>query len=339
MRGISIGFASPQALLLALLALVPLVALALARARNVRAARTLGLRPDRTWTWLGAPLGAVGACVVLALAAAQPLLSVGADREGRTRSEIFFVVDVSRSMAAARTPGGTMRIERARQAVSRLRATVPDVPAGIAGLTDRVLPYVLPTDDAGVLEAALASSVAIDAPPPQEVAAVSTSFDALAALGADGYFRRGLARRTCVLVSDGESAPFSPSEVGGLVGCRLLAVRIGSPSERVFRADGVPEANYRPAPDAASNLDRLAVAAGGGAFGEDELAAAGAALRTAAEGGPQGRSAGGSDRYPLAPWAALAALALVLAVVVGRVGATPDDENATPVYHGASEPR
>ena len=41
-----------------------------------------------------------------------------------------------------RTP---TRLERARNVVARLRADVADVPAGLAGLTDRVLPYVFPT--------------------------------------------------------------------------------------------------------------------------------------------------------------------------------------------------
>ena len=47
-------------------------------------------------------------------------------------------------MLASAGPGAPTRLDRARDGVAQLRAAVPDVPAGISGLTDRVLPVRLP---------------------------------------------------------------------------------------------------------------------------------------------------------------------------------------------------
>ena len=65
----------------------------------------------------------------------------------RTESQVFFVVDVSRSMAAAASPSG----RRAAGAGPRRRRPAPRRRARrarrLAGLTDRVLPYLFPTLD------------------------------------------------------------------------------------------------------------------------------------------------------------------------------------------------
>ena len=69
-------------------------------------------------------------------------------------------------MLASAGPGEPTRLQRARSAVEQLRLAVPDVPAGISGLTDRALPYLFPTLDADVFSETLAQSVQVDSPPP-----------------------------------------------------------------------------------------------------------------------------------------------------------------------------
>ena len=89
-------------------------------------------------------------------------------------------------MLASSSPDDPTRLERARGAALELRTTIPQVPAGLAGLTDRALPYLFPTLDMRTFASTLREAVEIESPPPQQVARVATSFDALAALGTQG---------------------------------------------------------------------------------------------------------------------------------------------------------
>jgi hypothetical protein len=230
----------------------------------------------------------------------------------------MFVVDVSRSMAAARGITSPSRLARARAAVVRLRASAPDVPSGLAGLTDRVLPYLFPTASTAAFDGTLRHSVTLESPPPQQVSTNATNFAALAALARDGFFDRSAKTRTCVLVTDGETRSYATEDVAraldGPRGCRLLVVRVGGGNEDVFGADGSPEAGYAPDPAAAAKARQLAEASGGRAFDERSLDAAGAALRAAAAVGPVRREPASATTRALAPYAA--ALAFVLTVVL-----------------------
>lgn len=308
---------APQGLIVCGLALLPLAVVVLTARRQRRVARTIGLEPaPLRWTVTAGAL-TVGACVALGIAAAQPVLTTTNNRSARTSSEIVFVTDISQSMLASARPGAPTRLERARAAVAELRAAVPEVPAGISGLTDRVLPFVFPTLDPGVFSETLARSVQVDTPPPQEVSTVATTFAPLTSLVRDGFYSPGVERRTCVLVSDGETRSDSGrvAELAGRRGCRLIVVRVGSAADRIFRADGRVVAAYRPEITAATAVERLARAAGGSAFSEGELSAATAALKDAADVGPRRRTGVGTTAHSLAPLfagLALAGVALVL---------------------------
>jgi hypothetical protein len=307
----------------ALAAIVPLGALALSARRGERTARSLGLAPAPRRSLLAASALAAAACALLGLAAAQPGLRSDHRLSVRSRSEILYVVDVSRSMAAAPAPRGTSRLARAREVVRRLHAGAADVPSGLAGLTDRVLPYLFPTADGAAFDETLRRSVLVEAPPPQETNVVATSFGALAALDGNGFFDRTARRHTCVLVTDGETRPYDTSGVAGALagggGCRLVVVRVGGPGDRVFGAGGVAEAGYAPDSAAGAKVEALATASGGRAFGAGDLAGAVRAVRAAAETGPVVRTAVRTTRQALAPWAALGALTAVLALLAVRI--------------------
>jgi hypothetical protein len=321
--GAALTFLTPLGALVGVAALLPLGALAATAHRADRVARLLRLDPAGPKALV---LPAVLAGLVFAslgVTAAQPALRTQHRQDLRTQSQIFFVVDVSRSMAASPTLNGPTRLARARRVVAHLYAAAPDVPSGLAGLTDRVLPYLFPTASTIAFDSTLRSSVTVEAPPPQQVSTNATSFGALEALARDGFFQRSLERRTCVLVSDGETRSYETASVGraleGPRGCRLLVVRVGSGRDRVFGADGTPEAGYAPDPAAPARAQQLAEAAGGTAFDESDLGAAVSALRAAAEVGPVRREAARASTEALAPYAAGAALALVLALVLVRL--------------------
>lgn len=316
-------FLTPLGAFVALGALLPVAALAVAAHRADRVARLLKLEPAGPRS-LVLPAVLVGlAFAWLGVAAAQPALRTTHRQEVRTQSQVFFIVDVSRSMAASETLSGPTRLARARTDVARLRAAVPDVPSGLAGLTDRVLPYLFPTASTIAFDETLRRSVLVETPPPQQVSTNATSFAALASLARDGFFQRSVATRTCVLITDAETRSYPTESVAralaGPRGCRLLVVRVGGASDRVFGADGTPEAGYAPDPAAPANAQQLAEAAGGRAFDEASFGAAASALRTAAEVGPVRREPASATTRALAPYAAGLAVLLILTLMLVRL--------------------
>lgn len=339
----SIVFLSPLAGLACLAAVVPVGVVVIAASRGQQAARLIGLEPAglRHVVARAATAGAI--CVLLGLAAAQPAVRTSDTVHVRRSSQVLFVVDVSRSMLASDGPHGASRLERAKSVVLRLRRTVPDVPAGVAGLTDRVLPYVLATSDPASFENVVRRSVAIEAPPPRDVARNATSFGALAAVPTAGFFPTSATRRTCVLVSDGESAPYSTAAVASALdgpgGCSLVIVQVWEPDERVYGVAGVPEAAYRPDDAARASLRRLAEMTGGQAFDVGQTAQAGAALRQLAQVGPTGDATVVERERLLSP--ALAGAALILAVVLATAvfGPARFRRQARAAYAGAMEAR
>jgi VWA domain-containing protein len=307
MAAAELTFLTPLGALACLAALLPLAAVGLARRRAKRAAAAVGL-PARGYRY-GRPLLLAAACCAFGLAAAQPVLHRDGGSDVRSDVQALFVLDVSRSMLAAAGPTGATRLERARSAALELRATIPEVRAGVAGLTDRALPYLLPTLDRRTFASTLREAVAIESPPPQQVERVATSFDALAGLGTRGFFSPKLDRRVCVVLTDGESAPF----VGPAAGCRVVVVQFWDPGERVYRA-GEPEPQYRPDDAAPASAAKLGPVASG-----EDPGRARDLLRAAVGEGPV-TSVAASERttVALAPYVAFAGLLLVLVAVFGR---------------------
>ena len=308
-------FLSPAGALAVLLAVIPLAAAALAVHRSERAARALRLVPaPRRSVALPAVLAA-GACVCVGIAAAQPAWRTKERQPVRSQSQVMYVVDVSRSMAAAPNQSAPTRLARARAVVRQIHAAVPDVPSGLAGLTDRVLPYAFPTANPSVFEETLNRSVLLEAPKPQEVSTNATSFGALPEVVQNGFFAPGTKTRTCVLVTDGETRSYTSS---GELGCRLVVVRVGREGERVFGADGVPESGYAPDPAAAAKVRALADAVGGRAFDASDVPGAASAVRVDADVGPVVNASAQTTLRPLAIWFAILTLVLTVAFAVLR---------------------
>jgi hypothetical protein len=314
-------FLTPAAALVAAAVLLPLAAFVLAERRVATVRRLLELQPPRTGVDVALLASLTAVVLVLALAAAQPALSRTQKQRVRTDAQVLFVLDVSQSMAASSGPRGSTRLERATAEAIRLRSSIPEVPSGVATLTDRVLPNLLPVPDGAAFDATLEQTVAVNEPPPRELNVRATNFEALSAVPRSGYFEPSATHRAVVLLTDGESSFFDAARVGRALTAAprtdFLAVQFWRGNEAIYNSTGKTDPNYRP--DAASKAQLAAVAAAtrGQVFTEGDIGRAAVALRSLLGSGPT-RSVGRTQsRYPLAPYVALVAL-FPLALVFRR---------------------
>ena len=315
-------FLTPLGGLVALAVGLPLAAFAIGSARRARIRELLQLEPPPPQREL-VVVALAAIPLLLALAAAGPALRTDVGRRVLESTEAFFVLDVSRSMDASASADSPTRLVQARKAALRLRDSIPDVRAGVASLTNQLLPHLFPTPDESAF-AATVESIGVGKPPPQGTAILQTSFIPISAFAGQGYFRRLTKHRLVVLLTDGESGPFFPASIGEalrpttppLPSQRALAeapvslviVRFGSSSDRVYDADGTVEAAYRPDVRAPTVVEGLAEAARGNAFDSGHLADVEATLRK--EIGSTNASLQGTrtKTTTLAPYVALAAL-------------------------------
>jgi hypothetical protein len=312
---------TPLAALAALAALLPVAAAATARRRTDAVRRALRLpAPERRATLLR-PALAAAAIVLLGLAAAQPALTRTSSPRVRRDVQAVFVLDTSRSMAAAASPAAPTRLDRAVAAAVRLRNAVPQVESGVLTLTDRVLPDLLPVPDRRGFAAVVERAVRIESPPPRSSSVRATRYAALAGIASGNVFAPSASRRIVVLLTDGESTPVQAGDLARALpaarGYRFAAVRFWRGNESVFAPDGEREAAYRPDATGAVTLQDTAAALGGRSFDERRAAAAASYLRRLAGHGPTARAAVSErSRLTLAPYVALAGLLVLVAALV-----------------------
>ncbi len=311
----SLTFLTPFGGLVALAAALPVAAAVIGARRSERVRTLLRLRAPRHDPWALPLLAAVP--LLLALAAMQPAVTRNGSERTRHDAAVFVVFDVSRSMLAASSPSAPTRLARARVAAIALRGDVPEVPFGVATLTDRVVPLLFPTSDQAAFNTVARNAVRVNGPPPNEIAPNATDFSALADLGTQSFFSPSVQHRVVVVLTDGESVPFDASSIAtGLAGASVVVIRFWHANERVFDGE-VAEPEYRPDPASAELVEELASATGGAVFSPSQLGDAADAVRQAA--GTGSTFAVGSDvrRTPLAPWIALVSL-VPLAVLARR---------------------
>ncbi|HSC51548.1 MAG TPA: hypothetical protein VLD16_14900 [Gaiellaceae bacterium] len=312
----SVGLAHPAAALLALAGLLPL-AVAAARARRARRLRgELGLAEPRLGARLLRPALLAGAFALLGLALAQPSLERRHEQRVRRDAQLLVALDSSRSMLAA-PPGGASRAARATAFARRLGDALPDVPAGVASLSNRLVPYLFPTPDRSAYGLVLAQAYGVQRPPPAlDLERNVTSFDALRAAAASGaFFSRSARQRILVVLSDAETRPFAAA--GVLTRLRRadvtpVVVRFWSSRERIVHPDGTTE-SYRPGQAGESRLLRRA---GWSVYPERRAGAAVAEIRRKLGTGPLVSAGSVVERTSIAPAVALAALAPLLLVLV-----------------------
>jgi hypothetical protein len=271
---VSLSFLSPYAAAAGLVGGLALLALRRTRRRAARVEGSLGLDPPhRSRLLLDAGL-IVAVAVLLALAAAQPVVSATASTKGREGAEVIVVVDITRSMLARRAPTEPTRLERAQQVAKELRAGVPDVRVGVASITDRVLPHLFPTLSANAFTATIDRAIGIERPPPDRRGQRATALGALEDLGSANFFEQQSERRLAVVFTDGETLEI---EFGRLTSrleegrVSVLFVHLWREDEAIFESDGSRNAEYKPDPTAPRDLRRIAAAVDGAVFAEQEV--------------------------------------------------------------------
>lgn len=311
---------TPFCALAALLALLPIIAALVAHARTESVRRALGLLPGRRRVELLPTALAATGIVLLGFATAQPALTRSSHPSVRRDAQALFVLDTSRSMAAATSPTAPIRLDRATAAAVRLRAAIPQVESGVLTLTDRLLPDLLPVADIPSFDAVARRAVRIESPPPRSSSVRATSYDALGDIGSGNSFAPSASRRLVVLLTDGESNPVRSGALASRLaadrGYRFVALRFWRRDESVFGTDGKPEPGYRPDASSRATLPDLAAALGGRSFDESQVDHAAAYLRSVAGTGPTIRVAGTiAGRIPLAPYIGLLGLLALLAAL------------------------
>ena len=302
---------TPEGWLLALLALLPLGGLAVARRRE-RQARLLLRLPEPTRRSRAVTLAAAAAVpLLLAAAASQPVIRTVHTRTVRSDAEVFVVLDTSRSMRAAATPGGRSRFDRAREAATVLRDDLGGVRVGLASLTDRVLPHLFPSPDEEAFLRTLRTAMTVDAPPPGGSDVNATDLGQLAALGTQSFFTPRSRKRVAVVITDAESRPVAGGKLrralaGG--GVQLVLVHDWAPGDRVFGESGQVEPGYRPDPASGAELDALGGELGARVIPSPDGAAAAGAVKALLGTGPVVQAGLREDAFRLAPWLALATL-------------------------------
>ena len=311
---------TPDAALFALSAAVPVV-VALWRLRRLRGMRAvLGLEEPRLRT-LAPPVVALALVpCLLGAAATQPVIETSRSVRERTDAEAFVVLDTTRSMLASQGPSGSTRFERAQRIAVRLADELPELPIGLASVTDRVLPYVFPTTDRPAFDATVEKAAAVEQPPPSDVYLTeATALGSLARVPELNYFTPAAKKRVLVVLTDGETQPAGQALAAAFRRRPRIAtffVRIGQAGERIYTG-GTIEGGYRPRTSAAVDLSRIAALTGGRVFTAGQAGELAASVRTAIGQGPtvERREEGG--RTPLMPYLtmlALVPLAFVLAV-------------------------
>ena len=120
-----------------------------------------------SWRWsaLGHPARAL-----LGVAAAQPVVVHHHLLGQRDDVQVFFVFDTSTSMSARTGPHGETRLARAKKEAEEMLPKLGSIPVGLASMTDRVLPSLMPTTNARTSSGETPQqSIGINQPPPESM--------------------------------------------------------------------------------------------------------------------------------------------------------------------------
>ena len=322
----SLTFQTPLGGLLALLALVPLAAFAVAE-RRIRAARRILRLPEPSARRARLRLAAVASVpLLLGLAATQPALRTRSSSPVRADAAVFVVLDTSTSMSASASAHAPTRLAQARRIAVAVGAQLPGIPLGVATFTDRVLPDSFPSADPAIF-ASTVRMVTIESPPPRETSRVATDFAALGELRTAGFFTHAQTHRALLLITDGESVAFNATALARTLAAspriHVVVVRVGGGADRLRTANGRPGGTYRPDPAGAQrSVAQLAAATGGQAFAGGSAGVA-AALRSEIGTGTTVRVASEPETRSLAVYIVILGVIPLLLVVRIAVGGEP----------------
>jgi hypothetical protein len=307
---LAVTFMTPLGALFVLAAAVPLAALAATERRSGRIRRLFAVAGPRRRALVPVVVSLVALPALLGIAAAQPIVVHRTFLSERADTEAFFVFDTSLSMNAASAPGRPSRLARAKRDALRLQRHLADIPVGIASMTDRTLPDLMPTTDPALFARTLSLSVGIDRPPPSQLyTGRATTLEALVPVLQAHFFSSSARRRLLVVFTDGESSrlpPTLPYTVTPQPGLTALFVHVWAPGERIFDAKGRADPRYRSDPSSADALAAFASLMHGREFSEQQLGPLASAAATSAGHAGTTRRVETYARIALAPWFLLA---------------------------------
>jgi hypothetical protein len=303
-------FLTPIDALFALAAAIPLAALWLAQSRMEHVRRLFSLATPRRRELAGVVAALALLPVLMGVAAAQPVVVRHHLLGQRQDTQAFLVFDTSQSMTARTGRHGPTRLARAKREAEELIGKLGDIPVGLAAMTDRVLPVLMPTPNFGLVRRTLDQSVGINEPPPGQIYhGRATTFSALYPIPNSHFYSPGVEHEILVVFTDGEAAPIH-SSVGYLLARAMsvhpLFVHVWAPTERIYLRSGNVNPHYSPDPTSLSALSRFATAAHGRVFGENDLHALAQTIRAEAGSSPVSTEVIGYARVALAPWFVLA---------------------------------
>lgn len=304
-----VSFLTPLDALFALAGAVPLAAFVVVRRRAGRARAALSLPAQRLRPLVPVVVALALVPALVGVAAAQPVVIRERLLPQRADAQVYVVFDTSLSMSARPSPRAPSRLSRAKSEAWRIVRSLGDIPVGIASMTDRTLPHLLPTTDYVLLQRTIAQSIGIDRPPPsQRYARRATTFQALLPLSSSHFYGNGVTHRILVVFTDGESSRLPRSFPAIVQREQVVApffVHVWAADEHVY-AHGRIDPRYSPDPKSESELRGVAALMHGRVFGESRLGALRAAIESAAGRAPATATVSQYSRVPLAPWFVLA---------------------------------
>lgn len=307
-----VSFLTPLDALFALAAILPVGGLLLARRRADAVRRLFSLPPQPN---RGVTAGIVALALVPALvgvAAAQPVIVRQEQVGQRADAEAFFVFDTSLSMAARAGRNGPARIARAKQEALQLAGRLGDVPIGIASMTDRMLPVLMPTTDVALFRRTVLQSIAVDRPPPSQLYRDrATTFTALTGMTDEQFFPPSVTHPIVVVFTDGESAAL-PADITYAVSrdshIHPFLVHVWRSGEHIY-AKGAVDTRYVEDPGSGAALGAFARLMHGRTFGEGDITGLAGAIDAAAGTARSHTTVTEYARVALAPWFMLGCVA------------------------------
>ncbi len=307
---LGVSFLTPLDGLFVLTAALPLGALLLTERRAARIRRLLTVVGHRRRAVVPVVAALLALSALVAVAAAQPVIVREKMVSERADAQAFVLFDTSLSMRASGGPGKPSRLQRAKLMAIQLQHSLSDVPFGIASMTDRSLPNLMPTTDRTLFERTVRQSVAVDQPPPSQLyKGRATTFDALIPLVESHFYTQGVQRRLLIVYTDGESAPISP--LFKLTLQRRVTpvfVHVWAPGERIYNK-GNADPHYIADPASTAALNDIARITGAPhAFPEGDTGAIVRAARDAVGRAGTRTHIDAYARIALAPWLVLAGI-------------------------------
>lgn len=304
-----ISFLTPLAGLFALTAAIPLAALAVMRRRTLRLGRLFSLGTPGRRELVTAALALALLPALVAVAAAQPVVIHAKAFTERLDAQVFIVFDTSLSMKARGGLDAPTRLTRAKEEARALIPRLGDLPVGVATMTDRVLPELMPTTTAALALRTVNQSVQIDEPPPGlKYQGRASTLQALVPIVGDRLFPPGVKHPILVILTDGEMRtppPFTGDSFAQQVTIPPLFVHVWAPTDHIY-SQGQINQNYQPDPASAQTLAHFSSLTHGHVFREGDVGGLLDLIHAEAGSRPATTQLLGFSRVPLGPWFLLA---------------------------------